>query len=751
MKQVFLSQGKAVIEDVPKPLLDENSILVEVIYSCISPGTERATLNNSNKSIRERLLDQGQVQITKTLESLQKNGLFSTISLIKTKLDQLISVGYSCSGVVIAAGSQIKSLKVGDLVACAGAGFAVHGQFIVVPEHLSVKITHESSLKNASASTIGAIALHGFRRSELKFDEIVCVQGLGLLGLLTVQIAVRAGCRVIGIDINQKRLDLARKYGAFCTIDAQNPIALQEVLFATEHHGADATIITAAGNSADILEFATQATRRKGKIVIVGDTPITAAREDLYQKEIDLLISCSYGPGRYDAQYESKGIDYPYPYVRWTEHRNLKAIVRMIDEQKLDFTDLLTNEFAIQDATTAYEQLSAGNDIGIVLSYQQNADVVTPPETKSYLPSIIFKKPDDSIKIGWIGTGGFSITELIPAFLKNKKVSIIALADAKIQTVVNAARQFNIENYTNDYRHLLAEEEIDAFVIATPHNLHTDQLLDILATGRAVFVEKPISTTHEQLKKIIEFNKIQPSAPWHVDFNRRHAPHITQIKNTITKRTGPLAISYRINAGYLPQAHWIQSEEHGGRIVGEVCHFVHLLVYLVGSLVTRIAVSTAGRGREDMKGNDTLSVQLTFADESIATIMYAANGNTKQEKERLELFWDAKSITLEDFKTLQGFGVDQTFNRMNRTAEKGYSESINYFIDGLISGDLSSHVGERQRLIYATELTLKINDLAQVGGGVLDIGFNSPKISSEKNSHDDMLLINQQDAQSINL
>jgi predicted dehydrogenase len=303
--------------------------------------------------------------------------------------------------------------------------------------------------------------------------------------------------------------------------------------------------------------------------------------------------------------------------------------------------------------------------------------------------------------------------------------------------VVNAARQFNVTEYSNDYRHLLALEEIDAFVIATPHKFHTEQLLNALATGRPVFVEKPIAITHEQLTELHKFHALQPTAPWHVDFNRRHSPLVEQIKKVVCDRSGPVALTYRVNAGYIPQTHWIQSPEHGGRIVGEVCHFVHLLIYLTGSLISRIAVTPAGKGRADMNSCDTLSIQLTFADNSIASIMYAATGNNHLEKERLEAFWDGKSVVLEDFKTLQGFGLGNTFNRISHTPEKGYAQAISYFIDGLISGDLSSHVGERQRILYATEITLDIDLLARAGGGVLEKNVNTQKISHDKEESDD--------------
>ena len=734
MKQVFLSQGKAIVKDVPQPLLDANMVLVEVMYSCISSGTERATLSATGQSLAERLAKQGQQHITKVLDTLRKNGLQTTIALVKNKLEQVLAVGYSCSGIVIAAGSKITSLKVGDMVACAGSGFAVHGQFVVVPELLTVKISQEKTLKASSATTIGAIALHGLRRAQLQFDDIVCVQGLGLLGLITVQLAVLAGYRVIGIDINPERMQLAREYGAFCVINANSETALKELNYATEHLGADATIITAPGSNPSILEFAISATRRKGKIVIVGDAQISVAREELYIKEIDLLISCSYGPGRYDNQYEIHGIDYPYAYVRWTEHRNLKSIARLIDEASLNLDKLLTTEFPIQEATAAYQALETGSKLGIILSYQQNAEVVDNEKNHQksesfFAPSIHFKKAQDLVNIAWVGTGGFSITELMPTFLNHPKIKLHAIADAHIQTAVNAARQFGLENYTNDYRHLLSDDAIDAFVVATPHKFHTNQLLDILGTGKAVFVEKPISINELQLQDLSKFHAQMPNAPWHVDFNRRHAPMIVQTKNVIAHRNSPLMISYRVNAGFLPENHWIQSAEQGGRIVGEVCHFTHLLIFLVGSLVTRITVSTAGWGRKDMSNADTLSAQLTFADGSVANIIYAANGNTKLEKERMEIFWDGKSITLEDYRVLQGFGLETTFNRMSRTPDKGYTDSINYFVEGLISGDLMTHVGERQRALYATDITLKIDQLARAGGGVYDLGINSQKLT----------------------
>lgn len=737
MKQVFLSQGKAVIKDVPQPLLEDSMVLVEVAYSCISSGTERATLNATGQSLTERVLKQGHQHISKVLDALKKSGLKTTLSIIKNKLEQILAVGYSCSGVVIATGSCVKNIKVGDFVACAGAGFAMHGQFVAVPELLTVKIQKETSLKAASATTLGAIALHGLRRANLGLDDLVCIQGLGLLGLLAVQLAVKAGYRVIGVDVNEERMKRARKYGAFCVINAQSESALSELNFATEHRGVDATIMTAGSSSSALLEFATTATRRKGKIVIVGDAPIAVAREELYMKEIDLLISCSYGPGRYDAQYELQGIDYPYAYVRWTENRNLATIARFIDEGSLDITTLLTREFSIQDAPAAYEALSTSQEIGIVLSCQTQIEVVEPQQAKDFeasfkAPSIHYKKAKDSVHIAWVGTGGFSLTELMPTFLRHPNVVLHALADARIQTVVNAAQQFKIESYTNDYKHLLADDVIDAFVIATPHKFHTDQLLDILGTGRAVFVEKPLSINEEQLAKLNTFHSQNPHAPWHVDFNRRHAPFITQTKQTLAHRTSPVMINYRVNAGFLPAAHWIQSAEHGGRIVGEVCHFVHLLIYLVGALVSRISVSTVGWGRADMSCADTLSVQLTFSDASVATILYAANGNTKLEKERMEIFWEGKAITMEDYRVLQGFGLDTTFNRMTHTPEKGYEQTIDFFVSGLMSGELMKHVGERQRSLYASEITLLIDQLAHVGGGVLDIAIDSQKISNSK-------------------
>lgn len=733
MKQVFLSQGKAIVKEVPQPLLDDNMVLVEVAYSCISSGTERATLNATGQSLAQRMVKQGQQNIAKVLETLQKSGLQTTISLVRNKLDQVIAVGYSCSGKVVACGSKVTALKVGDLVACAGAGFAVHGQFVVVPELLAAKIAQETSLRAASATTLGAIALHGLRRAQLNFDDIVCIQGLGLLGLIAVQLAVKAGYRVIGVDINEERMALARTYGAFCVINATCETALKQLNYATEHLGADATIVTAPGTDPAILEFAISATRRKGKIVVVGDAQISVAREELYTKEIDLLISCSYGPGRYDSQYEMQGIDYPYAYVRWTENRNLKSIARLIDEGALNFDALLATEFPIQDASQAYESLSKSSALGVILTYQDHAEVVNPQEMPKQddfaVPAIHFKKAKDTVNIGWIGTGGFSITELLPTFLANPKVKLHALADTHIQTVVNAARQFNVENYTNDYKHLLADDAIDAFVIATPHKFHTDQLLTILGTGKAVFVEKPISINELQLQQLSQFHAQMPHAPWHVDFNRRHAPMIVQTKNAVAHRSSPLMITYRVNAGFLPATHWIQSAEQGGRIVGEVCHFTHLLIFLVGSLVSRITVSTAGWGRKDMSNADTLSVQLSFADGSVANIVYASNGNTTLEKERMEIFWDGKAITLEDYRVLQGFGLGATFNRMMRTPDKGYTDSINYFVDGLINGDLMTHVGERQRALYATDITLKIDQLARAGGGVYDLGAHSQKLT----------------------
>ncbi len=726
MKQIFLSKGRALLEDVDVPHLDENMVLVEVSYSFISAGTELAMLKTTGTPLVKRAAKQVKNSLEKLVSALQEHGVIGTVALIRAKDSAMMAPGYSCSGKVVACGSRVTGLKVGDFVACAGAGLATHGQFVAVPKNLVAVVHNPEYIKQASIATIGAIALQGIRRADCKLGEVVCVVGLGLLGMLTVQLAKQSGCFVIGIDINQERCDAAAQFGCDRVINMNGKSKLDEVLFATEHRGADATIITAATPVETMLNDAVTMTRRKGKVIIVGDVPLTVDREQLYAKEIDVLISCSYGPGRYDELYERQGYDYPYAYVRWTENRNMQQIIRMIENKTLAIDELISKEFLFDEADEAYEHVSGGKALGVVLSYEfeKKDDVIfDTSKTHENNPPKTYHPPRSDIKCAIVGAGGFAKTMLIPQLARIPGLQLRAVVDTDTANALNVARQYDVRQHYTEYHDVLSDEKIHAVVVATPHNQHTDQICEALVAGKAVFIEKPAAVTFEQyhkLEKILQ--DYDYNVPFFVDFNRSFSPFLFAIRDEIMHRSTPLVVSYRMNAGHIPPEHWVQSLEHGGRIIGEVCHLIELFVGLIASPITTVSVNSVRSDHYDMSTNDNLTVQFSFQDGSIAHLFYTALGCASVGKERMEVFWDGKTIVMDDYKRLQGFGTSSSLSKVAMRADKGHKAILEQFVDEAKNGAEPSVVKERiERILLTTKISLIIDQLARAGGGTYSL------------------------------
>jgi len=615
MKQIFLEKGKVKTLSVPTPQVSPNNILVKVQYSFISTGTEGATIGESKKSLLQKCLSDKTNKITKVMGAVKDNGIMGTMSLIKGSLNKAVELGYSCSGRVVAVGKNIKTFAVGDFVACAGSSIANHAHYVSVPKHLAIKLPNDTWLKQASLTTIGAIAIQGIRRADLALGERVCVIGLGLIGQLTIQLAKLSGCKVYGVDIDDTKLFLAQKFGCDHVYNSYATDIVKDILFHTHHYGADVTIITAASKSGTIIQQAMEVTRKKGTVVLVGDVTIDFNRNPFYQKEIDFLISCSYGPGRYDNLYEHGGIDYPYGYVRWTENRNMQLFANLIQEGKIVVDPLVSQEFSFYDANKAYEQLLTKKSLGLVLSYAENVTSNTqkPPDELPKTDFVIeqndqpiaiakpYKKPSQSLKIGFIGAGGFAKVKLLPLISKMKHTNIHTIIDTNVSNAINATKQYKAQKYHNDYQETVQDDTINAVVIATPHALHTQQTIACLKVGKAVFVEKPAAVNKKQYAELETFLNTNDGYLYCVDFNRSFAPFMIKIKEAIQNRTTPLIVHYRMNAGFISKDHWIQSDNHGGRLIGEACHIFELFHFLTEAQVKRFTVTTINTTRDELQ------------------------------------------------------------------------------------------------------------------------------------------------------
>lgn len=716
MRQVFVDKGSITLQKVSQPILDKYTVLVAVHYSSISAGTERAIIEQSAQS---PLVHNVVEKFKKVLESFVTQGFETTKALIKKRLVSIQPLGYSCAGHVIAIGSAVRSVRVGDYVACAGATIANHADLVVVPEHLIALLSSPDYLVPASMTTVGAIALQGIRRAQLQLGEYVLVIGLGLLGQLTVQLAKRAGCRVIGIDVDEQRTALARTLGADYVFQADNPMLMTEIEFLTQHYGVDVSIITAATKAHEVVQQAFKLTRKKGKIVIVGDVGLNLERSPWYEKEIDLLMSCSYGPGRYDPSYEMLGRDYPYPYVRWTEQRNMQAFIGMIERKEIQLDPLFNGIYDLDQVEQAYEQIKTGKTLSAVLRYAPHEVAITATTvvTSSNREPLEFKPArKDLLRVGMVGAGGFAQVKLLPIISRMKQVTISAVVDTQVTSSLALSRVYGARKALVSDQELFEQDLVDVVVIASPHMYHAEQSLRALQEGKAVFVEKPMATTFDQLKKLHTFLIKHPQLPFCVDYNRSFAPFIRKIKTVIAERRSPLMIQYRMNAGFVPKDHWIQQEIGAGRIIGEACHIFDLFCFLTDAKPISVSVETVAGSRDDLFPTDNFTVQISFSDGSVCALLYTALGHMQLGKERMEIFFDSKSIVMDDYLLLQGHGLPPSFNETVTKANKGHEEVLHYFFD-TVKNNSNSRPVPLDRLYDVAYMTLVIDQLACNGGG----------------------------------
>ncbi len=693
MKQIIFKLGKALCVEVPSPQLHSKQILVDVQASCISPGTEMTGLNASAKTLWQKAKENPE-KMKAAFERMKTEGVFSVLHKAQANQENENLCGYSAAGIVKAVGSEVTGFSEGMRVAIAGAGFANHAECAAVPVNLAMPISDDVSFEDASTCALGGIALQGIRRADVTLGDFVVVTGCGAIGLLTVQMLRAAGCRVIGIDLDAKRLELAKKLGAEFVFNPAQESVVQKVTQVTNGQGADRVILTVATSSPEPVSQAFSMSRRKGRVVLVGVAGMELERGDMYKKELDFVISTSYGPGRYDEQYEQKGIDYPYGYVRWTEQRNMQAYLQMIADGSVQLDKIVNGIFSVDQAAEAYESLtSEEKPLLVLLEYShkkhenaQKGDNLS-SDLRPPISSPSWASPKDGIlKVGLAGVGAFVSGMHIPNLEKlNQTYSIRSIFDQTGVAGRQAARLLPDSNVQvgTDYDQFLASD-IDMVLIGTRHNSHADLAIRALEAGKAVFVEKPMCITRDefdQLKDVLS----KTNAPFMVGYNRRFSPAVQKIRQITDKRVNPLMIHYTMNAGMVPYDAWVHTDEGGGRIIGEGCHLFDLFRSLTGSPVESVSVDGIHPKTAAVRSSDNVVATVKYADGSVCTLLYTALGNTAASKERMEVFCDEQLFVLDDYKTLESFGANCTWEA--KQADKGHFAELEFFAEQVMKGN----------------------------------------------------------------
>jgi len=658
MKQVLQDArtGEVEVAEVPAPRPLPGCVLVRIAASLVSAGTERASSEFASKNLLQKAKARPDL-VREVINKVRRDGLFSAISAVRSRLDHPSALGYSSAGTVIGVGEGITDINVGDRVACAGAGYAVHAEFACVPRLLVARIPAESavSFEEAAFTTVGSVAIHGARTADVNLGDVVAVIGLGLLGQLTTQILKAAGCRVLGMDLVADRTELAARLGADAVSTSASEfreVCLQQSL----GHGVDAIVITAETASSDPVNLAAEVARERAVIAAVGTVGMELQRRLYYGKELDFRVSRSYGPGRYDAAYEQKGRDYPIGYVRWTENRNMDAFLQLLAERKLDVHALITHRFPVSHGTDAYDLITGKTgepSLGVLITYAEEADVRSYVELAPKGAAIAVARPK-SLSIGVLGAGSFATSTLLPAIRKVEGVELVAVCATNGSHARHAAEKFGFRYCTTEEAKILSDPAVNTVAIATRHHLHARQALSALVAGKQVFCEKPLCLTEGELAEIIcsYSQDVRANFVLTVGFNRRFAPMAQQLKAFTGGIREPLSVQYRVNAGPLPADHWLNDpEQGGGRILGEVCHFVDFLIFLTGSLP--VEVHTRSVGNAGQYSGDNVTISLQFANGSLGTISYLAIGDRSYSKERIEVFGGGAAAVLEDFRRLE--------------------------------------------------------------------------------------------------
>jgi len=700
---VNLKNGNVLVDEVPPPILKGEGIIVENHYSAISGGTENSLLQLARSSYIGKARKKPDL-FKKVIDKAKKEGPLAAYQQAMGRLNKPEPLGYSCAG-VISKVSEGLVFKVGDRVACGGAGYANHADVVFIPKNLCVKVPDNVSLREAAFTTIGSIAMQGVRNADIRVGETVAVVGLGLLGQISVQILKASGCRVFGIELDRGKIKLAKELGMDGGAVRDAPNIEEQISSFTKGNGFDSIIITAATNSSEPLEFAGKIARHRAKVVLVGVVGMEIPRDIYYEKELQFVVSCSYGPGRYDREYEEFGHDYPIGYVRWTEKRNMEVFLDLLSQKKIQLDRIISHEFEVKDAVKAYQMIKGEIKepyLGIILSYNKEKKLLDKIPIKREIKSV---KKEGTINIGMIGAGQFATSVLLQVLEKTDGVNLVGLSAASGLSSKSAAENFGFEYCTTDYKKILTDEKIDAVVIATRNSLHAPLTIEALENGKHVFVEKPLAINKKELDDIVDAHKKYPEQVVQVGFNRRYAPMTKEIKEFFKDRIEPMILFYRVNAEHIPKDHWVYDDKEGkSRFITELCHFVDFCRCVIDSEI--IDSNYYKIDSDSITGKETkenISLSMKFNDGSIATVIYNTIGDPSFSKEYAEIYSENSFVKLTDFKelVLSRNGKVKKSKHILKT-EKGHKQEFEEFVYSIKNG--KNYIDE---FLEVTEITLQ--------------------------------------------
>ena len=687
MKQVFQQyrNGRIEIIEVPAPTLESGMILVANGYSIISTGTERAKVEMGDRSLIGMAMARPDLA-SKVVDMVRREGIASAARAVRNKLDRPTPLGYSSAGTVLQISPDVRGVAPGDRVACAGGEYAYHAEIIRVPKNLFAPVPPEVDLKESAFATLGAIAMQGVRRLEPVLGETVVVIGLGLIGLLSVQILRAAGIRVLAIDISNERVELAKDLGASGGWPRQSENLEKRILYATQNRGADGILVTASTKQNDPLVLAGHLARERGRVVLVGDVEIQLPREPYYLKEIDFRFSRSYGPGRYDKAYEEKGLSYPPAYVPWTEKRNLECFLDLLAQNQVSIAPLITETIPFEESPSAFQQLKNRDAPPIALALEYQPGVTSPPPTEPLLPA---QPISGEIRAALIGAGSFAVKYLIPFLKSDSRIHLQSIAASRGGSSESVARQFGFRS-AQTAEEVLSDPSIDLLLIATRHDSHTDLAVKALGRGLRIHLEKPMACTEEDLKRLHQAYSERPGGFLHVGFNRRFAPLIQPMTQFMEEVPGPSILQLRVLAGQLPADHWLLDPDiGGGRLIGEGCHFIDLAHFLIGSRPVRCQASARRIDTESPIEYQDVAISVEYEDGSLANILYLSTGATGPGKERIEYHRGNRSTILDDFRVLECWQEGRLVTRTRSRSDKGHRNQIECLIEATIQGQNS--------------------------------------------------------------
>ena len=672
MKQIIqdLKSGDTILEEVPVPRVGSGKVLIKTHRTLVSLGTEKMLVSFGQANLLDKARSQPE-KVKQVIDKMKTDGIQPTLEAVFRKLGTPLPLGYSQAGEVVEVGKGVTEFSPGDRVVSNGN----HAEYVAVPKNLVAKIPEGVSYEEASFTVVGAIGLQGIRLVQPTLGETVAVIGLGLIGLITAQLLKANGCKVVGFDLDEDKLKRAESYGITAVNSGkQDPVRFMEEF--TGQVGADAVIITASPKSNDVIKQSANMSRKRGRIVLVGVVGLDIDRADFYEKELSFQVSCSYGPGRYDEEYEQRGNDYPLPFVRWTEKRNFEAILEAIRNGSLDVQSLITERVKLEDYLEIYGDMGRGNSIASILEYpgsniEQGTSNIQRRTISISSPS--YKSSKGTIAI--VGAGNFTQAMILPA-LDKVGASMKYVVSSGGLSSTTLAKKYKIPNSTTDLDAVLSDEEVDGVVITTQHNLHAGMTIQSLRAGKQVFVEKPLALKPEELDEIISSVE-ETGSTVTVGFNRRFSPHAEKMRALIGERPGPMNVIATMNAGHIPPDVWVHDlESGGGRIVGEACHYVDLITYLTGSKV--MEVSMQAMGTDPKENTDNASIHLKYENGSLGVINYFANGNKSYSKERVEVYYQGNNLILDNFRRLDGYGFGGGFTSkiLKTKQDKGHHKQF---------------------------------------------------------------------------